>query len=80
MKIKLFDIYLAVLLLFGLPLQSYEQTADIILTNGKVFTSDTNKLYVQALAIRGNKIIAAGTNAAIEKLAGKGTQKINLQG
>ena len=45
------------------------QKADIILTNGKDFTSDTNLLHVQALAIKGNKIIAAGTDEEIKKLA-----------
>ena len=45
------------------------QTADMIITNGKVFTSDTNKLYVHALAIKGNRIIASGTNEAILKFA-----------
>lgn len=56
------------------------QSADIILTNGKIFTSDTNNLYVQALAIKGNKILATGTNAAIGKLASAKTKKIDLNG
>lgn len=56
------------------------QSADIILTNGKIFTSDTSKLYVQALAIKGNKILATGNNAAIEKLATSKTKKIDLKG
>jgi len=56
------------------------QSADIVITNGKVFTSDTNKLYVQAIAIKGNKIIASGTNEAILKLANSKTKKIDVQG
>ena len=60
--------------------QSSAQKADIILTNGKIFTSDTSKLYVQALAIKGNKILATGNNAAIEKLATSKTKKIDLKG
>lgn len=56
------------------------QSADIILINGKIFTSDTAHLYVQALAIKGNKIIAAGSNAAIEKTASAKTKKIDLEG
>lgn len=58
----------------------FGQTADIVITNGKVFTSDTNKLYVQAIAIKGNKIIASGTNEAIPKLANGKTKKIDVQG
>jgi len=56
------------------------QSADVVITNGKVFTSDTNKLYVQAIAIKGNKIIASGTNEAILKLANSKTKKIDVQG
>ncbi|MGI8952953.1 MAG: amidohydrolase [Chitinophagaceae bacterium] len=58
----------------------FAQSADIVITNGKVFTSDINKLYVQALAIKGNKIIASGTNEAILKLANSNTKKIDVQG
>lgn len=56
------------------------QSADIIFTNGKIFTADTNQLYVQAIAIKGNKIMATGSNAAIQKLATSQTKKIDLKG
>jgi predicted amidohydrolase YtcJ len=56
------------------------QSADLILVNGKVFTSDTTGLFAQALAIKGNKIIGVGTNTAIEKLANAKTRKIDLKG
>jgi predicted amidohydrolase YtcJ len=56
------------------------QPADIILTNGKIFTGDSVRLYVQALAIRGNKILETGTNASIQKLSGPRTKKIDLKG
>lgn len=58
----------------------FAQTADVIITNGKIFTSDTTKLYVQALAIKGNRIIAAGSNEDITKLANRNTKKIDVQG
>ena len=56
------------------------QSADIILINGKIFSSNSTQLYVQALAINGNKIIAAGSNASIEKTASAKTKKIDLEG
>jgi len=58
----------------------YAQTADIILFNGKVFTSDEKGLYVNALAIKGNSILATGTNESVDKYGGKNTQRIDLQG
>ncbi len=59
---------------------SYAQSADIIFTNGKIFTANEKQLYVQALAVRGNKILATGTNEAIEKLASAKTKRIDLKG
>ncbi|ULQ54305.1 amidohydrolase [Flavihumibacter fluvii] len=56
------------------------QSADLILTNGKIFTSDTSKLFVQAIAIKGNKILATGSDATIEKLASSKTKQIDLKG
>lgn len=56
------------------------QSPDIVLYNGNIFTSDSAKLYVQALAIKKNIIISTGTNAEVLKLATAGTRKINLQG
>ncbi|TMI84532.1 MAG: amidohydrolase [Bacteroidetes bacterium] len=77
MKIKL-----SLLLIFSVVMQEgmLAQKADIILTNGKIFTSDTTHLYVQALAIKGNKIIAAGADEAIKKFVSSKTQIIDLKG
>ena len=77
MKIKF---YLLPLLFLTMHESMLAQKADIILTNGKIFTSDTNNLYVQALAIKGNKIIAASTDVEIKRLAGDKTQIIDLKG
>src|SRR4029079_14392160 len=57
----------------------FSQSADIILTNGKIFTSDTTQLYVQALAIKGNKILAAGSSDDMKRFTSSKTIKINLE-
>jgi predicted amidohydrolase YtcJ len=54
--------------------------ADTILINGKIFTSDTAHPYVQALAIRGDRILAAGDTASIAALTGPKTASIDLGG
>jgi predicted amidohydrolase YtcJ len=59
---------------------TYAQTADIILFNGKIFTSDEHNLYVAALAIKGNKILATGTSESVNRYGGTNTQRIDLQG
>lgn len=71
---------LLVVLFTLIHLTAFGQKADIILTNGKIFTADSKQLYVQALAIRGNKILAVGTNKAIEELASPTTKRIDLKG
>jgi predicted amidohydrolase YtcJ len=58
----------------------FAQSADIVFINGKIFTADEKQLYVQALAIKGNKILATGNNATIEKLASAKTKRIDLKG
>ena len=58
----------------------FAQKADIILYNGKIFTSDKKKLYQEALAIKGDKIVAVGKNDVITKMAGSLTKKIDLKG
>lgn len=56
------------------------QSADLILVNGKIFTSDNSQLFVQALAIKGNKIMAVGSSAAVIKLTTVKTKRIDLEG
>lgn len=56
------------------------QSPDLILYNGKIFTADQKQLYVQAVAIRGERITAVGGNTIITKMKGKDTKMIDLQG
>jgi predicted amidohydrolase YtcJ len=57
-----------------------QEAPDTILINAHVFTSDAKKLHVEALAIRGERIVATGTTAEISRLAGPKTQSIDLHG
>ena len=68
------------LLLFQIALSANAQAPDLILTNGKTFTSDTTQLYVEALALRAGRITASGTTNAIKRLATKNTKHLNLNG
>jgi len=68
------------LFLLQIAFLSYAQSPDLILINGKIFTSDTTQLYIEALAIKDGRITAIGTTVAIEKLAKKSTKHLNLNG
>jgi formylmethanofuran dehydrogenase subunit A len=72
--------YLVFLVFILLVKNSFSQTADIIVTNGKIFTSNEKQLYVEAVAIKGNRIIAVGKKSEIEKLAKPSTKLIDVEG
>jgi predicted amidohydrolase YtcJ len=57
-----------------------QPTADLILTNGKIITVDNRFAIGQAVAIKGDRFIAVGTNQEITQLAGPNTRRIDLGG
>ena len=56
------------------------QPADTVLLNAKVYTENTQRAWAHAVAIRGEKIVAVGDDADIEKLRGPGTKVIEAGG
>ncbi len=54
--------------------------ADMVLTNGRVFTVNAAQPWAQAVAIRDGKFVAVGKNEEIEKFIGVDTDVIDLQG
>jgi len=54
--------------------------ADVVLTNGKIITVDARFTIAQAVAVRGDRLVAVGSNADINKLAGPNTRRIDLGG
>ncbi|MBJ6108329.1 amidohydrolase [Hymenobacter sp. BT523] len=53
---------------------------DYVLTGGKIFTADPARPYAQALAVRGERIVAVGSTAEIARLAGPRTRRVDLRG
>jgi predicted amidohydrolase YtcJ len=54
-------------------------TADLILDHGEIWTENPLQPEVEAVAIRGNRILAAGDSATVQKLAGPNTKLIDLR-
>jgi predicted amidohydrolase YtcJ len=54
--------------------------ADLILHNGKIFTSDSEYLWAEAIAIKGERILGIGKNVEVLRLKSAGTRLIDLQG
>jgi predicted amidohydrolase YtcJ len=57
-----------------------QKPVDLVLLNGRIFTADAARPTAQALAIRGERIVAVGTTAEVSKLAGAATRRIDLRG
>jgi predicted amidohydrolase YtcJ len=60
---------------------SSEQTpAAVVLYGGHVFTAEFAHPYAEAVAIRGERIIAVGARGPVERIAGPSARKIDMQG
>ena len=71
----------AIALLMGaVAIVRAQQPVDLILTNGKIITVDEKFTIAQALAVRGNRIVAVGTNQQISQMAAATTRRIDLRG
>src|SRR6188508_234289 len=59
---------------------SAQAAPDLVLSNGKIITVDERFTIAQAVAIRGDQVVAVGTNQEIDRLAGAGARRIDLRG
>jgi predicted amidohydrolase YtcJ len=79
-KLEVFLLTAFVALLFYGAAHGRQAAPDLILVNGEIFTSDSAHPYVQALAIRGERIFAVGSSDEVKKRADSNTRFIDLQG
>jgi predicted amidohydrolase YtcJ len=61
-------------------LPAQQAPADTILSGGRIITVDSRFTIAQALAIRGDRIAAVGTDEEVARLAGPSTRRIDLRG
>jgi len=54
--------------------------AELIVTGGKIYTSDPAREWAEAIAIAGGRIIAVGTHREVQALAGASTETLELDG
>lgn len=73
-------LYAAMLLVAASWAHAQQPVADLILTNGKIVTVDDRFTIAQAVAVKGERIVAVGKDADIRKRAGKETRIIDLKG
>jgi predicted amidohydrolase YtcJ len=56
------------------------QSADLIVTNARIYTVDENRPVVDAMAIRGGRVVATGPQRGVMTLRGPNTQVLDLHG
>jgi predicted amidohydrolase YtcJ len=59
---------------------AYSQQADLILHHGKIVTVDPQFHIVDAIAIRGDRILGVGTREELAKFVGPNTHQVDLKG
>ncbi len=68
-------------LLAGAPLQARAaEKADIVFVNGNVVPMTAPDARAQALAVKGGKILAVGSDSEIERVRGRATKVVDLHG
>lgn len=68
------------ILIFPTLVRSQTRAPDLILYNGKIFTSTVARPYVQAVAIRSERIVATGDSAKVLTIRGPATKLMDLGG
>src|SRR5262245_19383327 len=64
----------------ALHIAAQQPAPDLLLSNGKVITVDERFSIAQAIAIKGDRIVAVGSNSELIPLAGPKTRRIDLRG
>ena len=78
---KLLLIITTVLFLALIPApQRTQSAADIVFKNGNVYTANDKTPKAQAIAVKEDKIVFVGTNAAAQKYVGPNTRVVDLKG
>ena len=68
------------LLLAGCAVLTTSPPADLLLTNGRIITVDTQRPSAEAMAIRNGRFVYVGSNGEAEQLIGRRTTVIDLGG
>ena len=66
--------------LLAAPVAAQEPAADLILRNARIWTGDDARPWAEAVAVRGNRITAVGSDSDVLLLQGPRTEVRDLQG
>lgn len=60
--------------------RTVKYTSDLVLLHGNVYTGNPTQRRAQAIAVKGNRIVAVGSDEGIRSLVGKTTRVLDLAG
>jgi predicted amidohydrolase YtcJ len=73
-------LFLATALLLAIACTAAQEPADLVIFGGRIVTMDVANPEVEALAARGQQLIAVGSEADVRRLIGDATEVIDLDG
>src|ERR1044072_9681541 len=77
---KILSILLTVVLLGWAVPQRQTASADMVLLNGNIYTVNQKMAHAEAVAMKGDRIVFVGTNAAAKRFQGPNTRVVDLHG
>src|SRR5689334_7118977 len=77
---KIISILLSVLLFSFAPTTVKVDPADLVFINGNIYTVNEKQPHAEAIAIKADRIVFVGSNAAAKKYQGANTRVIDLHG
>src|SRR5688500_3262930 len=72
--------YATLLVLAPAALGAQQQAADLVLTNGRVYTVDVTRPLASSIAVRAGRVVFVGSDAEARALTGPGTRVVDLAG
>ncbi len=80
MKKLIYLLSLITFTLFSCQQEAGKEYADLILTNGNIYTVDESNPTAEAIAVKGDRIVKVGSAAEMEAFKGDSTEVIDLEG
>jgi predicted amidohydrolase YtcJ len=79
MNLKAYNTLLLIMMTFLLSCTE-DRIADLVMSNGTIYTVDQNNSVVEAVAVKDGKILEAGSTSQIKSFIGEETTTIDLKG
>ena len=77
---KVLSIALSILLFSFAPAATRVEPADLVFINANVYTANDKQPHAEAVAVKGDRIVFAGSNTEVKKYQGAQTRVIDLHG